>query len=137
MILASELTSDELLSIMDAYPKWQAGKEITEDDAGNLTWEGKPYKTLYLRYEGKLYKVNSAHNTQSDWLPGVAHSLYSEVTPPSVVGPWKQPQGVHDSYKMGDFVTHNDRLWECTQVDQNGNNAHEPGVWGWTDRGTA
>ena len=128
-ILASELTDDELLSIMDAYPKWQAGKEITEDDAGNLLYEGKPYKALYLRHEGKLYKVNSAHTTQADWIPGEAHSLYTEVHPPGTVPVWYQPESTNP-FMEGDLVQwpEGGDIW-VSDVDDN---VWEPGVYGWS-----
>jgi len=125
-ILASELTSDELLSIMDAYPKWQAGKVIEEDDAGNLLYEGKPYKNLYLRYESKLYKTLSPHTTQADWTPDVAVSLFAEVSPPGTIPVWSQPTGAHDAYDKGAQVEwpEGGKIWQST-IDAN---TTEPGT---------
>ena len=42
--------------------------------------------------------------------------------------PWVQPAGAHDSYSIGDRVTHNGSTWESTHND----NVWEPGVFGWT-----
>ena len=51
---------------------------------------------------------------------------------PRGASPWAE--GV--AYILGAKVTHNGRLWECTQVNA-GVNSYEPGVWGWTDIGAA
>jgi hypothetical protein len=59
---------------------------------------------FYYPPNGKLYKVLQPHNSQPDWLPTTAVSLYVEVAPPGVVPDWVQPTGAHDAYNTGDRV---------------------------------
>ena len=80
-------------------------------------------------------------NISGQWL---SHSPYEyprgyeclDCVPAGEWPQWVQPTGAHDAYILGAKVTHNGRLWECTQVN-GGVNAYAPGVWGWTDVGTA
>lgn len=93
------------------------------------------------RFNGELYRVIAKDEngqpkdivTQADWLPPNVPSLYLRIDPPGVTPKWRQPQGEHDAYKMGDRAYHPtpEIVWEVTQTDANGNNAWEPGVFGW------
>lgn len=81
-----------------------------------------------VRYNGKLYRCNQAHRSQSDWTPDVSASLWTSIADPAEEWPeWSQPIGAHDAYMSGDKVTHNLQHWTST-VD---NNVWEPGVYGW------
>lgn len=72
MLIAQQINT---LSVDDAtayrmrsfYPEW-------EDVIGKTVDEG--YK---LTYQGKLYKVITAHTAQSDWTPDAAASLYTRI----------------------------------------------------------
>ena len=57
-------------------------------------------------YNGVQYEVIHAHQTQSDWTPDRATTLWKiYVDPTQVIIPvWKQPTGAHDAYKKGDKV---------------------------------
>lgn len=83
-----------------------------------------------IQYNNKLYKVNQPHTSQADWLPDETSALYSEIAKPGKILPWKQPEGAHDAYQMGDKVYYPDTtgsIW-ISLVD---NNVWEPGVYGW------
>lgn len=78
--------------------------------------------------EDLLYRVITTHNSQMDWSPGITTSaLFKRIAPPGVIEPWRQPQGAHDAYQIGNKVTHKDKTWISTAKD----NIWEPGVYGW------
>lgn len=120
-VLAQNLTDDERAAILGAYDEWQPAKEYEKDKL--------------LSRSGKLYKVNQTHTSQEAYPPdseGVT-ALYSEVAPAGVIPLWKQPEGQHDSYVLGDLVQWPEgTVWECTGGDAEGYNVWEPGVYGWT-----
>lgn len=74
-----------------------------------------------LRYIDKLYKVNQAHTSQSDWTPDITPALYTEVAKPGEIPVWRQPTGAQDAYNTGDkvhFPTASDPVYEST-IDNN------------------
>lgn len=84
-----------------------------------------------VKYDGLLYRCIQNHKSQSDWAPGVAVSLWVEMSDPAEEWPeWKQPAGEHDAYKKGDKVTHLFRHW-ISDIDDN---VWEPSVYGWTEQ---
>ena len=109
------LSDEDALSAVELFPTWEAGKAY-EANARVL-------------YDGKLYKVNQAHTSQEDWTPEATPALFSEVAMPNDIPEWKQPQGAHDAYNIGDKVTHNGKTWVCTSDA----NVYEPGVFGWDE----
>ena len=112
-VLAGELPEEDLAQIVDLWPAWSAGVSHAVDEI--------------VRHEGSLYKVVQAHTSQPDWPPPDVPSLFAEITPPGLIAEWVQPTGAHDTYSLGDLVTHVGQTWEST-VD---NNSWEPGVYGW------
>jgi len=104
LIRVDELTTEELNSIIDLYPDWVTGVKYEKDQL--------------FQYGNQLYRVLSNHSSQSDWLPDVVPALYTPVSPPDIVGEWKQPTGAHDAYKVGDRVTF-DRLVYESLIDGN------------------
>ena len=109
------LSDEDALSAVELFPSWEVGKAY-EANARVL-------------YDGKLYKVNQAHTSQEDWTPENTPALFSEVAMPNEIPEWKQPQGAHDAYHIGDKVTHNGKTWVCTSDA----NVYEPGVFGWDE----
>ena len=83
-----------------------------------------------VRYNDVLYKVLTAHTSQSDWTPDVAVSLFAEVLipDPEVIPDWVQPESTNP-YMTGDKVRHNDKVW-VSVMDYN---VFEPGVYGWNE----
>lgn len=60
------LDDKDALECICLYEKWDGnGKEYIE---------GKK-----LRHNGKLWRVKKTHTSQSDWIPGVAASLFDEI----------------------------------------------------------
>ena len=82
------------------------------------------------RYNGRLYKCIGDHTSQADWAPDAAVSLWAPTSDPAEEWPeWSQPVGAHDSYNIGDKVTHNEKKWTSTCDG----NVWEPGVYGWEE----
>ena len=125
-VLASELSEDELLDMVGAFPAWEPDQAIEQGEDGAWSWKGKKYSTLYLSYDETLYRVISPHTTQADWTPDVSHSLFAEVTPPGTIPVWQQPTGGHDAYDTGDKVEwpEGGKVWQST-IDAN---TTEPGT---------
>jgi len=59
------LSDDDALDGIELFPFWEINKEYKINDR--------------FRYNQKLYKVIQNHTSQADWLPDIAHSLYTEV----------------------------------------------------------
>lgn len=88
------------------------------------------YKTGNIRrYGEKLYRCLQDHNSQADWTPDTAVSLWVSISDPAEEWPvWSQPVGAHDAYAQGAKVSHKEHHW-TSDVDAN---VWEPGVYGWT-----
>lgn len=119
---ASMSLSDELaLEAVELFPQWSPdGHHYEVDDR--------------VRYYGILYKALVAHDSQFDWSPEYAHSLWARVLipDPDVIPEWEKPDSTN-AYMIGDRVRHYDRIWESLI----NNNVWEPGVLGtetlWTE----
>ena len=60
------LDDEKALKGVCLYEKWDGnGKEYIENKK--------------LRHNGKLWRVKKTHTSQSDWIPGVAASLFDEI----------------------------------------------------------
>lgn len=118
MIFEGDLTEEEVQAIAALYPAWEVGEDVAVDDLRS--------------YGTTVYRVIQAHRTQADWTPDATPALWVKAVPENVIPEWVQPSGSHDSYHVGDFVTHNGWVWECTAGDASGNNSWAPGVYGWT-----
>lgn len=82
------------------------------------------------RYGGKLYRCVQEHNSQADWTPDTAASLWRHAADPAEEWPaWSQPVGAHDAYDAGAKVSHGEKHW----VSNVAGNVWEPGVYGWTE----
>lgn len=95
---------------------WRAGEAVAVGD---------------VRYHsGNLYEVVQAHTTQADWTPNITYALWKRYyNPDNAPEPWRQPQGSHDAYRVGQRVTYNGATWENTSAA----NVFAPGVFGWTN----
>lgn len=107
-----------------------AVQSVAEEDVGAIVPMMKPWKDNAhyvvderLQYNGKPYKVLMEHDSQSDWTPDVAPSLFAEILipDPSVIPEWVQPSSTNP-YMKDDKVRHNDKVW-ISLVD---NNVWEP-----------
>lgn len=95
-------------------------------------WESDKHYAIGKRlfYDGVLYSVLIEHDSQADWTPDVAVSLYARVLipDPEIIPDWVQPESTNP-YMIGDKVRHNDKIWIST-IDYN---VYEPGVYGWDE----
>ena len=116
LVTLRESASDaDALNAIAIYPAWR--EEVT-------------YTTgQRVRHDVTLYKVLQDHTSQADWTPEAAPSLFAKVLIPdeNVIPAWEQPDSTN-TYKKGDKVTHNGKMW-VSDVD---NNSWEPGVYGWS-----
>lgn len=106
--------SDELaLEAVGIYPEWR---------------EGVAYEPgARVRYEGKLYRALTAHESQPEWTPVAAPSLFALVltAEDGTALPWQQPDSTN-AYAKGDRVTHNGSTWQSLTDG----NVWEPGATG-------
>ena len=119
-MVASEVTDDaKALAIQEFYDDWEVGVKY---EVGT-----------YIRYEGVLYKVITAHTSQSDWTPTSASSLFAKVlTDPTgeTINEWVQPDSTNP-YMAGDKVTFNGKTYESVI----NNNVWSPSAYpaGWKE----
>ena len=85
-----------------------------------------------VEYETRVWSLQGDDNLQppadddsSPWEPVEAPE------PPETFEAWVQPQGSHDAYRVGSYVTYNGKDW-LTTIDYN---VWEPGVYGWMEYG--
>lgn len=114
---ASVLTDEKAADVPELFPAWNG--EGVSCVTGNR-----------VRYNGVLYKCLQSHETQANWTPETAPSLWARVLieDPDTVSAWVQPDSTNP-YMIGDKVSHNGKTWECS-VNYN---VWEPGVYGWTE----
>ena len=119
-MVASEVTDDaKALAIQEFYDDWEVGVSY---EVG-----------IYIRYEGVLYKVITAHTSQSDWTPTSASSLFAKVlTDPTgeTINEWVQPDSTN-AYMTGDKVIFEGKTYESV-ID---NNVWSPSAYpaGWKE----
>ena len=119
-MVASEVTDDaKALAIQEFYDDWEVGVKY---EVGT-----------YIRYEEVLYKVITAHTSQSDWTPTSASSLFAKVlTDPTgeTINEWVQPDSTNP-YMAGDKVTFNGKTYESVI----NNNVWSPSAYpaGWKE----
>ena len=119
-MVASEVTDDaKALAIQEFYDDWEVGIKY---EVGT-----------YIRYEEVLYKVITAHTSQSDWTPTSASSLFAKVLidpTGETINEWVQPDSTNP-YMTGDKVTFNGKTYESV-ID---NNVWSPSAYpaGWKE----
>ena len=119
-MVASEVTDDaKALAIQEFYDDWEVGIKY---EVGT-----------YIRYEEVLYKVITAHTSQSDWTPTSASSLFAKVLidpTGETINEWVQPDSTNP-YMTGDKVTFEGKTYESI-ID---NNVWSPSAYpaGWKE----
>lgn len=103
--LRGSATDVQALEAHAVYPEWKEAVEYALDDR--------------VLYNNVLYKVVTAHTSQADWTPDVAHSLFAKVLIPdeNVIPEWEQPDSTN-AYMTGDKVSYNGVVYEST-IDNN------------------
>ena len=95
-VATNYIDDSDAVDFTELFPVWDGnGKAYTVGDR--------------VRYVGTLYKVLQAHNSQADWTPEAAPSLFAEVLIPDqeVVPVWRQPDSTN-AYMTGDKVHYPD-----------------------------
>lgn len=113
---AISLPDEDALEAVELFPVWAA--ETSYD------------KGIRVRYDGKLYRCEQAHTSQTNWTPPATPALWTEVAEPGEIPVWKQPTGAQDAYRIGDKVHYPDAdgpVYICT-MDYN---TYAPDVYGW------
>ena len=119
-MVASEVTDDaKALTIQEFYDDWEVGVKY---EVGT-----------YIRYEEVLYKVITAHTSQSDWTPTSASSLFAKVLIDPTgesINEWVQPDSTNP-YMAGDKVIFNGKTYESVI----NNNVWSPSAYpaGWKE----
>lgn len=105
--IINTLTDEQAISAVVLFPVWQANVEYKTGDR--------------VRYDGKLYKVIQDHNSQLDWTPVNAPSLFASLLTdeeqPENILPWVQPDSTN-AYSIGDKVIFEEKIYESL-VDNN------------------
>lgn len=91
---AISLPDEDALEAVELFPAWAADTEFAKD--------------IRVRYNGKLYRCEQAHTSQSDWIPPDTPALWTEVAKPGEIPVWRQPTGAQDAYQTGDKVHYPD-----------------------------
>lgn len=100
-IIALTFNDEQAIEVADLYPEYEVGHEYKQNDR--------------FQYGHSLYKVNQAHTSQEQWVPGEVgtESLYTNLMlNDSGYQIWKQPTGAHDAYNTGDVVEYNGVLYK-------------------------
>ena len=90
---ALSFTDEQALEVPDLYPVYEVDHAYKKDERFN--------------YNGRLFKVNQAHTSAAQWVPGETgtESLYTclEMAGDGYLV-WTQPTGAHNAYNTGDIV---------------------------------
>ncbi len=121
LILKSDISDEELKSLVDVYEPFKVGEALKVGDI--------------RRFKGTLYEVIQSHTTQADWEPNKVPALFKvyevkkDTQGNEVVPEFKQPTGGHNAYKKGDKVSFKGVIYESV-ID---NNAYSPETYpqGW------
>ena len=127
------MTKDRVRSFIDAVIKMRGlatDEQAVEAPSIYPDWKSDVQYEVGERvlYEDVLYKVLTAHKSQSDWAPDVAVSLFAKVliVDPNVIPEWEQPDSTNP-YMTGDKVIYEGQTYVST-VD---NNVWAPDIYGW------
>ena len=108
--VALSFTDEQALEVPDLYPAYEVDHAYKKDER--------------FTYNGRLFKVNQAHTSAAQWVPGETgtESLYTclEMAGDGYLV-WTQPTGAHNAYNTGDIVhypTADDPLYK-SKIDGN------------------
>lgn len=106
-MFAASLDDEKALEVATIYDPWEVGKNYAQ---GEFFTYGENAVG-----DPQLYKVNQAHTSAEQWLPGAtgSESLYTAIGLDDSGYPvWSQPTGAHDAYNTGDIVNYNGTLYK-------------------------
>lgn len=121
LVMASDISASDYAEIIAIYDKWEADKGYKKGDI--------------VKYYNVLYEVIQDHTSQADWKPNATPALFKTTTAKEttdgveIIPDFKQPTGAHDTYKKGDKVKFDDKVYESV-ID---NNSYSPADYpaGW------
>lgn len=106
-LFAASLSEEQAMEVATIYDPWEVGKTYAQ---GEFFTYGENAVG-----DPQLYKVNQAHTSAEQWLPGAtgSESLYTAIGLDESGYPvWSQPTGAHDAYNTGDIVNYNGVLYK-------------------------
>ena len=109
-----DLTDASALDVLELFLPWRE--------------ETAYYRGDRRKHDGKLYRCEQDHLSQTDWTPDLTPALWTEISVEEWPE-WKQPTGAQDAYRLGSKCSHNSKHWIST-IDYN---VYEPGVAGWDE----
>ena len=92
---AVSLDDSDALEAVELFPAWEADTEYA--------------RGVRVRYNGRLYRCEQAHTSQSIYPPDIIPALWTEVARPGEIPVWRQPTGAQDAYNKGDKVWYPDK----------------------------
>lgn len=103
--LRGSATDEQAVEAQAVYPEWKEDVVYALDER--------------ILYKNVLYKVITAHTSQTDWTPDVAASLFAKVLIPdeNVIPEWEQPDSTN-AYMTGDKVVYKGQIY-VSVVDNN------------------
>lgn len=103
LIRWDELTTEEMLDLVDDFKEYEIGAFYLEGDIFNC--KNQLYKVLPLENA-------KGHTSQADWIPGETPAIYLAIAPPNVIAEWVQPYGGSQTYERGARVLFEGKIYE-------------------------
>ena len=106
-MFAASLDEEKAMEVAAVFDAWKAGKAYA---AGEFVTYGVNGVS-----DPQLYRVVQSHIAQEGWMPDTTPALYEVIGLNKEGYPlWSAPSGAHDSYKKGDVVDYQGRLYVST-----------------------
>lgn len=110
MLAVTYLNDAQALTVKTLYPLW-------EDDTEGYFYSLDKQSDLRRLYNGRLWKLKSIHNKQSEWYPGSNPTLWEEIVE-GYDGTREHPIPIPDSvavsgfeYEYGKYYIENDTIY--------------------------
>lgn len=116
--LGNMLTDEQALQVIRIFPQWN----------GNSVDYSVNERILY---DGILYKVITAHTSQTEWTPVNAPSLFAKVINETIDGnipEWEQPDSTNP-YMKGDKILYNGKIYQSLIDDNVWSPTEYPSGW--------
>ena len=115
-----ETQAESMLEVASVFPKYEVGKAYKTKDVFSYGENAVG--------DAQLYTVLQDHTAAAEWTPDTATALYKAIgVTEDGVAVWVQPLGATDAYRIGDRVSYNGVIYECTSDY----NTYAPDVYGW------
>lgn len=103
---AESMTDETAQNYAELFLHWKPGLVFGESDVGKRVFK-----------DGKLYKVRSAHTTQSDWTPEVTPVLYEEISIDPEAGTQENPIEYSSNMTLenGKYYTQDGSVYLCNR----------------------